>query len=387
AHYVFYGANGKVAKVATTASSTDPHAVSYVYYSASQRVLKTDPTANTPAATTHTLYADADSSAVLGIYSNQRSASSASASVVPDMTEVIYLPTAQGLMPIVTQINGRIYAIHSDHLNTPRRLSTPQGQVAWQWLLSGFGEASPTTGDAGYVTGSPGATGSMPSYAPEVVFNLRYPGQQWDEETGLAYNVYRYYDKVSGRYIQADPIGLDGGWNRFGYVGGNPLNGVDPLGLFEVVWHGKEFTTPPPLWVRQLREYGAKLETKIKSLCSSDAEYLLSYYSKWKVGANGRPGSPTTDPKIFYTNFTSDYFKLENNFFNPFEKGSEDPYAVFLHEFRHLMNGNVKLNPGGSEYLKHRLNGTTDKLSIEIDADAYALELFKGKCTCGSMQR
>ena len=115
----------------------------------------------------------------MGIYSNQRSASSASASVVPDMTEVIYLPTAQGLMPIVTQINGRIYAIHSDHLNTPRRLSTPQGQVAWQWLLSGFGEASPTTGDAGYVTGSPGATGSMPSYAPEVVFNLRYPGQQW----------------------------------------------------------------------------------------------------------------------------------------------------------------------------------------------------------------
>ncbi|MBB6580123.1 RHS repeat-associated protein, partial [Comamonas odontotermitis] len=105
------------------------------------------------------------------------------------------------------------------------------GQVAWQWLLSGFGEASPTTGDAGYVTGSPGATGSMPSYAPEVVFNLRYPGQQWDEETGLAYNVNRYYDRTSGRYIQTDPIGLAGGWSRFAYVGGNPLNYTDPLGL------------------------------------------------------------------------------------------------------------------------------------------------------------
>ena len=46
------------------------------------------------------------------------------------------------------------------------------------------------------------------------------------------FNINRYYDKTSGRYIQADPIGLDGAWNRFGYVGGgNPLNVVDPEGL------------------------------------------------------------------------------------------------------------------------------------------------------------
>lgn len=49
----------------------------------------------------------------------------------------------------------------------------------------------------------------MPSYAPEMRFNLRYAGQQWDEETGLAFNIRRYYDAQSGRYIQANPIGLD----------------------------------------------------------------------------------------------------------------------------------------------------------------------------------
>ncbi|OWG18565.1 hypothetical protein KDK82_2044 [Delftia sp. K82] len=129
-------------------------------------------------------------------------------------------------MPIAAEINGRLYAIHTDHLNTPRRLTNQQGQVAWQWLISGFGEVRPTTGDRGY-----GQTVSGPSYAQAVKFDLRYPGQVFDEETGLSYNLHRYYDAATGRYIQADPIGLEGGWNRFGYVANNPLNDVDPQGL------------------------------------------------------------------------------------------------------------------------------------------------------------
>jgi len=45
------------------------------------------------------------------------------------------------------------------------------------------------------------------------------------------YNYFRSYSAERGRYTQADPIGLDGGFNRFGYVDGNPLLFVDPLGL------------------------------------------------------------------------------------------------------------------------------------------------------------
>jgi RHS repeat-associated protein len=98
--------------------------------------------------------------------------------------------------------------------------------LAWQWLISGFGEVRPTTGDRGY-----GQTVSGPSYAQAVKFELRYPGQVFDEETGLSYNLHRYYDVAAGRYIQADPIGLEGGWNRFGYVVGNPLGFTDQKGL------------------------------------------------------------------------------------------------------------------------------------------------------------
>jgi RHS repeat-associated protein len=101
--------------------------------------------------------------------------------------------------------------------------------VAWQWLISGFGEVRPTMGARGY-----GQTVSGPSYAQAVTFDLRYPGQVFDEETGLSYNLHRYYDAATGRYIQADPIGLAGGWNRFGYVGGDPLNAIDPDGLSAV---------------------------------------------------------------------------------------------------------------------------------------------------------
>jgi uncharacterized protein RhaS with RHS repeats len=47
----------------------------------------------------------------------------------------------------------------------------------------------------------------------------------------LFYNYYRSYQATQGRYTQNDPIGLAGGSNRYGYVGGNALSYTDPMGL------------------------------------------------------------------------------------------------------------------------------------------------------------
>ena len=142
----------------------------------------------------------------------------------------IYLPTASGPMPVAAIYGTKHYAIQPDHLNTPRRLVQSDGQVAWQWAYSAFGEEQPTIASNRFANTALNQSFGTTS-VPAVTFNLRYPGQYFDQESGLHYNLNRSYDSGRGRYTQADPIDLHGGWNRFSYVGQNPLSFTDPEGL------------------------------------------------------------------------------------------------------------------------------------------------------------
>lgn len=112
-----------------------------------------------------------------------------------------------------------VYFIHTDHLNTPRVVVNPSGALRWSWIAEPFGTTAPNT--------NPAALGAF-------AFNLRFPGQYADSESGLFYNFFRDYDGSIGRYTQSDPIGLAGGINTYAYVGGNPVSRTDPYGLWAV---------------------------------------------------------------------------------------------------------------------------------------------------------
>ncbi len=69
--------------------------------------------------------------------------------------------------------------------------------------------------------------------ADKLSCNLRFAGQYADEESGLHYNRFRYYDNGTGQYLSPDPIGLAGGVNPYGYVP-NPLKYADPFWLCKI---------------------------------------------------------------------------------------------------------------------------------------------------------
>ena len=129
-----------------------------------------------------------------------------------------------GDTPVATlQPNGsggvNVFYIHTDHLNTPRRISRPiDNVVVWRWDSDPFGAAA----------ANEDADGDGTVFA----YNLRLPGQYFDGETGLNYNMARDYDPAVGRYVESDPVGLRGGsYSTYAYAGGNPLTLSDPLGL------------------------------------------------------------------------------------------------------------------------------------------------------------
>jgi len=110
-----------------------------------------------------------------------------------------------------------IYDVHTDHLDTPRMLTDENDTPVWRSAHEAYGAAQPDE--------DPDADTNP------VTFNLRFPGQYYDAETGLYYNRFRYYDPQIGRYVSADPIGQEDEVNVFQYALDNPLNYFDPLGL------------------------------------------------------------------------------------------------------------------------------------------------------------
>ncbi|WP_225458730.1 RHS repeat domain-containing protein [Vibrio vulnificus] len=113
--------------------------------------------------------------------------------------------------------------IVADHAGTPQELCSENGEVVWQGEQALWGHYQQRN--------------ALPNHGfrenaqnDELYCDLRYQGQIEDRESGLYYNVNRYYDADRGQYLSPDPIGFAGGLRPQAYVF-NPLDWVDPLGL------------------------------------------------------------------------------------------------------------------------------------------------------------
>jgi RHS repeat-associated protein len=140
------------------------------------------------------------------------------------LREYIWLDDLPVAMVDDTGASPVIYYIHTDNLGTPRKLTDSAMNIVWDGQFDPFGNASSITGSA--------------------TMNLRFPGQYFDAETGIAQNWNRDYDPTIGRYIESDPIGFWDELNSYGYVSNNPLIGMDPTGRYKVYgnWCGPNWT-------------------------------------------------------------------------------------------------------------------------------------------------
>ncbi|WP_317933571.1 RHS repeat-associated core domain-containing protein [Halioxenophilus sp. WMMB6] len=115
------------------------------------------------------------------------------------------------LASTLVQADSKLYFVHNDHLGTPQVVTDQAQNVVWQADYEPFGAVNEEVN--------------------ALDIETRFPGQHADEVSGLYYNYYRDYDPEIGRYIQSDPIGLNGGINTYGYVNQNPIIYTDSMGL------------------------------------------------------------------------------------------------------------------------------------------------------------
>ena len=131
--------------------------------------------------------------------------------------------------------NGTKTYIHKDALGSVVALSNNAGVVTDKFSYSPFGKSADESG-------SP----------------YKFAARRIDSETGLYYNRNRYYNPSTGRFISPDPIGYGDGMNMYAYVGNDPMNATDPMGLFanddddvleEIIVEGKRIKPMNEDWI------------------------------------------------------------------------------------------------------------------------------------------
>jgi RHS repeat-associated protein len=172
-----YSDRGRLKRSTKSTVPTD-----YLYNAIGQRMSKTGITTSTGV----NFYAYDVQGHVAGEYTSGGTA----------LEETVYLDDT----PVAMLNSSGVYYVYADHINTPRVITnSTDNSIVWRWdQADPFGRDAPNENPSGVATFS---------------YNLRFPGQVFDAESGLHYNYFRDYDPQTGRYIQSDPVGISAGIN------------------------------------------------------------------------------------------------------------------------------------------------------------------------------
>jgi RHS repeat-associated protein len=206
-----YSDRGRLKTITNPAGSTDT--TTYFTNALGQRVKKSGPATIVTSGVNYYVYDDAGH--LLGEY-NANGKPLQETVYLGDTPVAVLTQSIAGTAPSqVTTTN--LHYVYADHLGTARVITrATDNKMVWRWdNADPFGMLPPD--------GNPSQLGAF-------TYNPRFPGQVYDRESGLFYNYFRDYDPATGRYVESDPIGLGGGINTYGYVGGNPISHVDPTG-------------------------------------------------------------------------------------------------------------------------------------------------------------
>jgi len=112
------------------------------------------------------------------------------------------------------QIGGTAYFYKRDHLGSVREMTDSSGTIQARYEYDPYGRVTKVSG-------------GMDS-------DFQYAGYYAHIPTGLNMTRFRAYDPNTGRWLSRDPIAEKGGINLYDYVGNDPINLNDPLGLWQV---------------------------------------------------------------------------------------------------------------------------------------------------------
>jgi RHS repeat-associated protein len=291
--------------------------------------------------------------------------------------------------------NGNLYYVYDDHLGTPRAITDTSNNLQWTWEnAESFGNNQPTSVVSGFT------------------FNFRFPGQYFDNESNLSYNLHRDYNPNWGRYVESDPIGLAGGLNTYTYVDGNALSNFDNSGLDVIPSiNGNTLTITIPIGILGTLSESSKDGSKGVLVANEMEERANKFWNQqqWQYGKcninihfivkynqnslnNALVFDDLQDPSIYPSAviFYRGHYNFGRFYLKDVRQGSGfDPTPAYVHEFGHFMGLPDEYDkttqrplPGWNNNIMAQVPGIVQQKNIDMLVKLHFNSEQLNQCSC-----